>query len=169
MVGGRVVKVSRADRAIRPLLVACYPDWKGRKVSVSVATSYQMSDYWSEGSRHYVRAFDLATGKIADHAASNPFRDQAHARVTIPDGIALVEHSIFCGKDAGITIYVTAGSLARLLPGNASARTCKACPRALAPTDPVDGICDHCARSHEESRALRPGEIVDAADWGQES
>jgi len=117
------VKVSRADRAIRPLLLACYPDWKGRKVSVCVAESYQMMDYWSEGSRHYVRAFDIATGKIADHDASNPFRGQAHARVTIPDGIALVEHSIFCGKDAGIAIYVTPASLARLLPGNASARS----------------------------------------------
>lgn len=169
------IKVSRSDRAIRPLILACFPEWKGRKARVCVATHYQMMDYWDGGSRCYVRAYDLATGRIADpnRDALNPYRGQAHANVPIPDGIALVEHQIFCGKDAGITIHVTPASLARVLPGHASARanvrTCKACPRALGPNDPPDAICDHCARSLDESRALRPGEIVDAADWGHES
>ena len=27
-------------------------------------------------------------------------------RVEVPEGVAVVEHSIFCGKDCGITIYV---------------------------------------------------------------
>ena len=113
------MKVSKSDKAIKPILTACYPDWKGRKVSLAVCGSYQMSDYWSEGSRNFVRAYSLVDGKVADALplAKNPFRDQAHARVEIPAGVALVEHSIFCGKDAGVTIYVNADDLKRLLPG----------------------------------------------------
>jgi hypothetical protein len=36
--------------------------------------------------------------------------------VPMPDGCALVEHSIFCGKDSGITIVVRTANAPRLLP-----------------------------------------------------
>ena len=36
--------------------------------------------------------------------------------VVLPDGFACVEHSIFCGKDAGITIHIRPANSAGLLP-----------------------------------------------------
>ena len=110
-------KVRRSDKPIKALLSACFPDWKGRKVSVRTASTYQMSDYWSEGSRNYVRAYSLADGSTADvvGAAQTPMNAAAHARVEIPSGIAMVEHSIFCGKDSGITIYVRESDLCHLV------------------------------------------------------
>lgn len=113
------MKVSKSDKAIKPILTACYPEWKGRKVSLAVCASYQMSDYWSEGSRNYVRAYSLVDGKVAEAIglAQIPMNHLAHARVAIPAGVALVEHSIFCGKDAGVTIYVTTADLPRIMPG----------------------------------------------------
>jgi hypothetical protein len=34
----------------------------------------------------------------------------------MPPNVIVVEHSIFCGKDVGITIYVRPANLAKLLP-----------------------------------------------------
>lgn len=81
-----------------------------------------MSDYFSEGSRNFARAYDLATGRVAQPlaAAGTPWNAQAHARIEIPAGVAIVEHSIFCGKDAGVTIYVRPENLAPLLPAVAA-------------------------------------------------
>jgi hypothetical protein len=111
-------KVSKSDKQIKAILQATYPEWKGRKVRITTATEYQMSDYWSEGSRNYVQALAIATGAAAANAvAGNPFKAGAHARIEIPSGVALVEHSIFCGKDGGITIYVRPEDLAPHLPG----------------------------------------------------
>lgn len=115
---GNTMKISKSTKSIRPIIAACYPEWKGRKLSVEASTSYQMSNYWDGGSRNYVVAYDLTTGKVAESMplAGNPFRDQAHARVEIPEGVLLVEHSIFCGRDAGVTIYANPANMPRLLP-----------------------------------------------------
>jgi len=37
----------------------------------------------------------------------------------LPPGIVIVKHSIFCGKDTGITIYANANELVPLLPAKA--------------------------------------------------
>jgi hypothetical protein len=112
------IKVSKSDKSLKKIVEACYPEWRGRKLHVEAATSYQLSNYWSEGSRDYVRAFDLASGKIADtmRLSGNPFTPEAHARVEIPEGVVFVEHSIFCGKDRGVTIYVNPANMPKFLP-----------------------------------------------------
>lgn len=117
------IKVSKAQKGIKEIIKACYPEWKGRKVAVQVATTYAMSNFWDGGSRNYVKAYDLAASKVAEAAptTANPFRGQAHATVEIPDGVAMVEHSISCGVDCGITIYVNPANMPSMLPaGGAS-------------------------------------------------
>jgi hypothetical protein len=101
------IKVSKGSRGIKEILTACYPEWKGRKVSVRVATSYTMSDYWDGGSRCYIKAYSLTENKAVDPSllAQNPYNTAAHSEVSIPCDVLLVEHHIFCGKDAGVTIY----------------------------------------------------------------
>lgn len=112
------IKVSKTDKSIKAVLAATYPEWKGRKVFVQGATSYQMSNYWSEGSRNFVKAYNLATGVAADPSgiSQTPFHSSAHATVEIPKDAVLVEHSIFCGKDTGVTIYVNPINLVKFLP-----------------------------------------------------
>lgn len=112
------IKVSRSDESIKTILSKTYPEWKGRKVFVLAATSYQMSNYWSEGSRNFVKAYSLTKGVAADPSgiAQTPFHASAHARVEIPKDAVLVEHSIFCGKDTGVTIYVHPDNLVKFLP-----------------------------------------------------
>ena len=85
-----------------------FPEYRGRKIRVVEAKSYRMADYWDGGSRCYVRAFEIASEKIADPkpATNVPWSGSANATFEIPEGVAIVEHQIFCGKDAGITIYL---------------------------------------------------------------
>lgn len=102
------IKVSRSDKAIKAILAATYPEWKGRRVRVVVATNYRLENYWDGGSRCYVKAYAIATGAAAEPVAatSTPWKSEAHAVIEVPQGVLLVEHQIFMGKDAGITIYV---------------------------------------------------------------
>ncbi len=112
------VKVSLKDKEVARIVRHCYPQYKGRKISLVSATSYHMSDYWDGGSRDYVRAYHIESGAIKDPAqhAHNPYGRSAHSTVEIPEGIAMVEHTIFQGKDMGIRIHVHPNNFAKLLP-----------------------------------------------------
>lgn len=107
------------SKLARRIALACYPEYKGRKIKVASEATYRMENYWDGGSRCYAKAYDLKTGTVAaaDIATTNPMNGKAHAEIEIPAGVAIVEHSIFCGKDCGITIYVNpAADKAGLLP-----------------------------------------------------
>lgn len=94
---------------------AAFPQWKGRKVTVSTHGSAHIGGtFWDEGSRREYRAVNLATGGVALAAESletpawyggNGGRD---ITVRIPNGAAIVSHFICCGKDAGCTVYLAA-------------------------------------------------------------
>ncbi len=53
---------------------------------------------------------DTASIVAADQVTECPFNPKAFATFEIPANIALVEHSFFCGKDAGITIIISKAS-----------------------------------------------------------
>jgi hypothetical protein len=114
------MKVTKKE--VAPIVAACFPEYKGRKFSIAAARTYALTNYWDGGSRNYCVAYDLATGKRADALSStaNPFRPEAHGVIEIPAGVVIVEHSISCGKDVGICIYVRPENLAKLLPRTAA-------------------------------------------------
>lgn len=74
---------------------------------------------WSGGSRTTYRAINLETGE--SRAASNDMASpwdssRKDSRVELRDGLAIVSHVYFCGKDLGLTIYVNPTNAAALLP-----------------------------------------------------
>lgn len=85
-----------------------YPDYKGRKWSLEFGSSYQMQNYWDGGSKTYAMAINLSTGQVSQPSAAttNPFREAAHAQIEIPPGFGIIEHTIFCGKDVGISLRI---------------------------------------------------------------
>lgn len=90
---------------------AAFPEYRGRKFRTRQSATYQMENYWDGGTRTYVKAVNLETGAIVapESFTTNPMNGGAHAQFAIPQGVALVEHSFFCGADCGLT-FITSPS-----------------------------------------------------------
>jgi hypothetical protein len=73
---------------------------------------------WDGGSRDLYQAVDLATGQRHSGTFQNeaPWGDRKDREVALVPGLAIVEHSIFCGKDMGLTFYLHPTNAAALLP-----------------------------------------------------
>lgn len=91
----------------RRLVAAAFPDYAGRKFALVVEPGpMSVGSYWDGGSRNC-----FAVVRLADYAAlpvptAHPVFDGTIPPLEIPAGCVIVEHSIFCGKDAGITFHV---------------------------------------------------------------
>ena len=78
---------------------------------------------WSGGSRNTYSAIELATGRAAavSDNITNPWSaDRQDRTVPLRAGFAIVKHSIFCGKDFGLTFFVHPSDITKLLPQPAS-------------------------------------------------
>ena len=88
------------------IIRASFPDYTGRKIAVRFAdkiTFYNTN--WSGGSRNeYVIV--ASDGKTAKMNVPAPWLNVVEgARIEMPTNALVVEHSFYCGQDAGITIW----------------------------------------------------------------
>ena len=96
--------------------------YSGKQFKAIVTESVTIPIYaglWSGGSRdtyRVVRLSDGATIEPVRHNAAPWDSGRAERKVDLEPGIAVVEHSIFCGKDAGLTFYVHPANATALLP-----------------------------------------------------
>jgi hypothetical protein len=114
------------EPSISRIINAAYPGYKGRKCKLRVSDSHRVWDMWDGGSRDYTCFIELGTlrrlssGDIPQEARQkqgNPFGLAITAEpLKIPEGVAVVIHSIFCGKDMGITIIANQANINPLLP-----------------------------------------------------
>jgi hypothetical protein len=109
-----------ADTTIRNIVAATFPDYHGRKFRISVSdTPLNVRSYWDGGSRRFYRFVNLATLEASAQVPVQSMFDpeiKGADNVTLPEGFACVEHSIFCGQDTGITIHIRPENSAGLLP-----------------------------------------------------
>jgi hypothetical protein len=94
-------------------------------VTDSITVPHQ-AGVWDGGSRETYHFVELSTGCSvpSPYQRTAPWdtqRQEFHA--PLPPGVAMVEHSIFCGKDMGLTFYVHPDSAAKLLPPPAAELT----------------------------------------------
>lgn len=94
-------------QAVKPLVKATFPDYTGRKFCVVPTDTITLHDTnWGGGTRNQYKAVRLEDGKVSEFAAPAPWLNGAEGTpITIPEGHVVVEHSIFCGKDIGLTFY----------------------------------------------------------------
>lgn len=96
-----------------------FPGYKGRTYSLRTADGpVSVRSYWDGGSRTSYR-FVRADGQVISAPTSHPIFENhiiGVDSVTIPPGIVLVEHSIFCGKDMGLTAVIPSDRIAGYLP-----------------------------------------------------
>jgi hypothetical protein len=110
--------ISKPDETIGKIVRATFPGYKGKKFKLSTDVPGRLDSYWDGGSRDYYAFYELSTGKQFSVSSNHPFFESHNPRKldSLPNGIVLVKHSIFCGKDVGITIYVNPEQLTPLLP-----------------------------------------------------
>jgi hypothetical protein len=135
------IPISISDPIIKRIVKATYPSYRGRKIRIA-PQRYPLNckSYWDGGSRDYFAFMRLDTFAVAPMPAQSAFdRDIRGAEaVTLPPGVICVEHSIFCGKDTGITIHVNPENLVSMLPSSP----------ALLPPAPAQAQADEWNEKH---------------------
>ena len=94
---------------------------KKRTVKVEVTTRvYFGNTFWDGGSKNTYRAVRLADGNVASlETGSSPWTAVAEGKaVELEPGIAIVEESIFCGKQMPLRVYLHPSNAAPLLGSN---------------------------------------------------
>ncbi|MGW8177472.1 MAG: hypothetical protein ACWGQW_01560 [bacterium] len=110
--------IDKPDETIRKIIAATFPSYRGKKIKLSTDVPSRLDSYWDGGSRDYFGFYQLSTGTTYDVDSNHPFFESNRPRhlEKLPPGIVLVKHSIFCGKDMGITIYANNDDLTPMLP-----------------------------------------------------
>lgn len=98
---------------------AAFPSYRGRKFTVTEIpnpSGFELYGcYWSGGSKSTYAGVRLVSGKVGWFGGINPLRER-EPKTDVPLDCAIVEHSIFCGKDAGLTLHLRPENMAKLLP-----------------------------------------------------
>jgi hypothetical protein len=163
------IKVSVTDPLVKRIVMATFPSYRGRKISI-VPQRYPLNckSYWDGGSRDYFAFLRLDTFAVAPMPAQSAFdRDIRGAEsVTLPAGVICVEHSIFCGRDVGIRIHCNPENLVSMLPATHPALL------PAAPAEPKYSVVESKVWLHKESgrRVSQYGACpwtndADKADW----
>ncbi len=112
------IHVDRKDATIDRICNAV--GYTGRTVKIrthDVGFPLEMlGENWSGGSRETYYVLNLATMQTGELPRRNPMAPMEAAHIELTDGVAVVVHSIFCGKDMGITIHINAANAAPMLP-----------------------------------------------------
>lgn len=119
----KAIHVERA--AVEAIARATFPGYSGKAFKIVAAESVRLHDLnWRGGTRSEYVAATLDGQRLGDMSAYNAAAPWANAgegqSVTIPDGACVVEHSQFCGRDMGLTVYVRPDALAAYLPAPCS-------------------------------------------------
>lgn len=95
--------------------------YTGRQYQAKISDTVYLTDTsWGGGSRSTYQFVDLATGARKPVPGNpDPYQfggDMEGTTVEIPVNCAVVEHSIFCGKDMGLTFHLHQCDAQKLLP-----------------------------------------------------
>jgi hypothetical protein len=114
----RTIHLNASDPAARQITNVAF-NYSGRKFKACVVNAghkFTLNSMWDGGSRDYYAVVKLSTMEsidVSDMVGSYTREDKT---LKLQAGFALVEHSFFCGKDAGITIYILEENAAKLIP-----------------------------------------------------
>lgn len=104
----------KSDPKVAHLVRLCYPNYKGRRtVKVESRERYFVHDYWDGGSRSYASFVHLPTRRTVslnslqyEHQTNGNHFNLPIGQLSLTPEIAVVENSIFRGKDMGVRVYV---------------------------------------------------------------
>ena len=107
------------NKAMKELAKQAF-DYNGRKYKVISQSTYRLKNYWDGGSKEDCVLVNRETGLFhtPEYETQNPHTSLAHANFEIPVNHFIITHSIFMGKDAGITFYVRPEEMPKDLSSN---------------------------------------------------
>ena len=113
-------QIEKPDEFLTKVFHATFPAYTGRKFHISTSIPTQLDSYWDGGSRDSYSFYNLQTGETYAVHTNHPFfeKDQPRKLNELPPDVVLVEHSIFCGKDHGLTLYARAETITPMLPAS---------------------------------------------------
>lgn len=109
--------VDKPDSTMKGIAAACH-GYKGNKYKVSTDIPRNLNSFWDGGSKTSYAFYSLDRGDVLEVESNHPMFEANKPRELkeLPKRFLLVAHSIFCGKDMGITIYANQADLAPMLP-----------------------------------------------------
>lgn len=110
--------ITKPDSTINRIVNASFSGYKGKRIILSTEIPTKLDSYWDGGSKDSYAFYNLDTGKSKPLASNHPFFEKQNPRdlLYLPERNLLVKHSIFCGKDMGITIYANEKDLTPMIP-----------------------------------------------------
>ncbi len=94
---------------LKSIIKQCYPEYNGRKFYMDNKIPSKLDSYWDGGSRDYFCFYSLTTNEVRQVHSNHPFYESGRPSDvdidTFPSDVIIVEMSIFCGKNVGITVY----------------------------------------------------------------
>ena len=112
------IKLANLDPFTKRIFKLAYPAYRGRTFKLSIyedGVEHNWNSYWSGGSREYFAFIKLSTMELMVAPQNGTPFDRASYRGQLPAGIVAVRHSIFCGKDTGLTIIARASDITPML------------------------------------------------------
>ncbi len=110
------MKIYSQAPELKQIAIAAFPAYSGSKFSVDTQAPSRLNSCWSGGSRDYYALIELSTLRsIPVPENGTPFSNggQIFTLTSLPLNVALVRHTIFCGKDLGITVFVSPENMNR--------------------------------------------------------
>lgn len=84
--------------------------YRRKKVNICVTESVTLHDLnWSGGTRNQYSAVDLYSNEVATPNLGIPhpmFNENEGARIAMRPNVAIIQHGVFMGKPAKMTIYI---------------------------------------------------------------
>jgi hypothetical protein len=98
------MKLKKAQ--VRKVLELTFPEYRGRKFNLEFTNEVRFWDTnWGGGTRNVYKAVS-SDGRVASQSIPAPWVNQTEGSTyEIPLDVLVVKHTIYCGKDLGITIY----------------------------------------------------------------
>lgn len=115
----KTIYLTGKEPLVRTIVNKAFPSYTGNKFKLRITDSVNASSSWQGGSRDYYKFVKLDGMKVTDDMPAQSQFDKTVPglkSVKLIDGVICVEHSIFCGKDHGITIHICEANAVPLLP-----------------------------------------------------
>lgn len=116
MVYNKTMRTKLTKKDVKDILSITFPDYRGRKFWLDASGKVWLHDTNAAGGT--INEFKAVSGgKVRGFSPAAPWNNVIEGKqVEIPVGVCVVEYSVFCGVETGITFYINPADAPLLFP-----------------------------------------------------